>query len=122
MGEGLFQLLQLGCRAMHFYAGEIGHGEHLREQRANVVQMCEKSFRVGVTFAAENFVAINREPIKNHLFLGRGFLDEAREPGFDRLQIPRLHFEVRMEANKVRETVHVRKVSWSGNLSNSPST
>jgi hypothetical protein len=77
----------------------------------------EKTFCVCITFAAENFVAINREPIKNHLFLGRGFLDEAREPGFDGLQFPGVHFKVRMEANEVRESAHVRKVSWSGNLS-----
>jgi hypothetical protein len=61
VGERFFQFLQLCCRAMHFYPGEIGHGEQFREQRANVVQMGENAFGVGVTFAAENFVAVNGE-------------------------------------------------------------
>jgi hypothetical protein len=67
--ERPFQLLQLRRRAMHFYPGEIGHGEHLCEQRANVVQMCEDAFGVGLTFAAENFVAVNGKLIRKHLFL-----------------------------------------------------
>jgi hypothetical protein len=50
--------------------------------------MCENAFGVCVTFAAENFVAVNGKLIKKHLFLGRGFLDELREAGFDRLQFP----------------------------------
>ena len=57
--ERLFQLFQLGCRAVHFYSGEIGHGEQLREQHANVVQMCQDAFGIGVSFAAKNFVAVN---------------------------------------------------------------
>jgi hypothetical protein len=56
--------------------------------------------------------------MKEDLFLSRGFLDEAREPGFDRLQFP----EVRMQANEVRKSAHVSKVSWRGNLSNSCET
>src|SRR5207253_1075309 len=55
--ERLFQLLQLRRRAMHFYPGEIRHGEHFRKQCANVVEMGENAFGVGVAFAAENFVA-----------------------------------------------------------------
>src|SRR5438132_12575145 len=102
---------------MYFYSSEIAHGEQFREQLANVVQMCEKTFGVGITFAAENLVAVKGKLIEKNLVLGRGFLDEAREPGFDGLQFPGVHFKVRMEANEVRESAHVRKVSWSGNLS-----
>jgi len=61
VGQRLFQLLQLRCRALYFYPCEISHAEHLREQHANVVQMCENAFGVGVAFAAENFVAVNAE-------------------------------------------------------------
>jgi hypothetical protein len=61
VNESFFQFLQLRCRAMHFYPGEIAHNEQFREQRANIVQMCENAFGVGVTFAAENFVAVNGE-------------------------------------------------------------
>src|SRR5438874_7896733 len=100
--ERLFQLLQFHGRAMHFYAGEIGHGEHFREQCANVVQMCEKAFGIGVTFAAENFVTVNTELIEKILLLGCGFLDETREPSFDRLQLSRMHFEVWMQTNELR--------------------
>jgi hypothetical protein len=57
---------------MPFYPGEIGHGEYLREQRANVVQMCEGAFGVGVTFAAENFVADLRPQIVSTAARKRG--------------------------------------------------
>ena len=39
MGERLFQLSQLRRRTTHFDPGEIGHGDHFREQRAHIVEM-----------------------------------------------------------------------------------
>jgi len=60
--EGLFQFLQLLRWTMHFYSGEIGHGEHFRERRANVVEMRENALGVGITFAAENFVLLTVNP------------------------------------------------------------
>jgi hypothetical protein len=92
--ERLFQLAELRRRAMHFYPGEIGHGEHFRKQCANVVEMRENAFGVGVAFAAENFVAVDSKPVEKILFLRLGFLDETRKPGFDRLQFPGMHFEL----------------------------
>ena len=74
---------------MHFYPGQIRHGEHFRKKCANVVEMRENAFGVGVAFAAENFVAVDGKPVEKILFLGCGFLDETRKPGFDRLQFPR---------------------------------
>src|SRR5438067_7972852 len=104
---------------MHFYSGEIGHGEHFREQRADVVEMRENAVGIGVAFTAENFVAVNGKPVEKVLFLGRGFLNETREPGFDRLQFSRMHFEIGMKADEICESAHVRKVSPRANLSNS---
>jgi hypothetical protein len=49
--------------------------------------MCEKAFRVGVTFAAENFVAVNGELIEENLFLSRGFLDKSAGTRFRPLPI-----------------------------------
>src|SRR5438874_10501228 len=104
---------------MHFYSGEIGHGEHFREQRADVVEMRENAVGIGVAFTAENFVAVNGKPVEKVLFLARGFLDKTREPGFDRLQFSRMHFEIGMKADEVGESAHARKVSPRANLSNS---
>jgi hypothetical protein len=73
MSERCFQLFQLRRRAMHFHPGQIGHGEHFREQCANVVEMRENAFGIGVSFTAENFIAINAEAVEKILFLGRGF-------------------------------------------------
>src|SRR5438552_4020759 len=104
---------------MHFYSGEIGHGEHFREQCVDVVKMRENGASVSVAFAEENFVAVNGKPVEKVLFLGRGFLNETREPGFDCLQSSRVHFEIGMKADEVCESAHVRKVSPGANLSNS---
>ena len=80
MRERLFQLLQLRRRAVHFYPGEIGHGQHFREQRADVLNMREQ------TLGAEKFVAVNSERVEKILFFSRSFVDEPRESGFDRFQ------------------------------------
>ncbi|MFZ3375422.1 MAG: hypothetical protein WA183_07695 [Chthoniobacterales bacterium] len=59
MGERLFQLVQLHRRAMHFDPGEIHHSDHFREQRAQIAEMRENAFGIGVAFAAENFAAVD---------------------------------------------------------------
>ena len=78
MRERLFQFFQLRCRAMHFHPGDISHFEHLREERADVIEMRKNAFSFGVRFAAENFVAVDSEPVEQILCVGRGVLDEAR--------------------------------------------
>ena len=70
---------------MHFDPGEIRHGEHFPEQTAHIVEMRENAFGIGVAFAAENFDAVDTKAVEKILFLGRGFLDETRESGFDRI-------------------------------------
>jgi hypothetical protein len=67
---------------MHFDPDEIGHGEHFGERCANVVEMHENAFGVGLSFAAEDFVAVDGEAVEKILFLGRSLLDETRKPGF----------------------------------------
>jgi hypothetical protein len=66
VGERLFQLLQLRRRAMLFYPGEIGHGEYLREQRGNVVQMCQGAFGVETaSFRSQMLYQVElRAPVK----------------------------------------------------------
>ena len=95
---------------MHFYPSEIRHSERFREQRADVVEMRENAFGVSVAFAAENFVAVDGKPVEKILSLGGGFLNETWEPGFDRLQFPRMDFEVRMETDEVRKSAHGLKL------------
>jgi len=84
--ERLFQLLQLRRRAVHFYPGEIGHGQHFREQRADVLNMREQTLGVLVCFPAKHFLAVGSEPVEKILFFSRSFVDEPRESGFDRFQ------------------------------------
>src|SRR6266508_2986681 len=98
--ERLFQLFQLCRRTVHFQPGEIAHREHFREQIPDVVEVRENTFGVGISFTAENFVAVNRKRIEKILFLGPGFLDKTREHGFDRLQFPRSRFEIWMQADE----------------------
>jgi len=74
---------------MHFYWGEIGHFEHLREQRADVFQMCENALGGFVRFASKHFITVDSEPVEKIIFFGRGLLDKPWEPGFDRVQFPR---------------------------------
>ena len=73
MRERLFQFLQLGRRAVNFESDQIDHSEQLREQRANIVEMRENAFGVGVAFAAEHFITVDSKLVEKILFLGRGF-------------------------------------------------
>jgi len=73
---------------MHFHAREIGHGEHFREQRANVVEMRENALGVGITFAAENFVAVNSEPIEEIFFSAAVFSTNRGKPAVTASSFP----------------------------------
>jgi hypothetical protein len=100
MRERFFQLLQLCGQAVHFQPSEIAHRKHFRQQIGDVVEVRVNAFGVGISFTAENFVAVNSKRVEEILFLGLGFLDKTREPGFDRLQFPRMHFEIGMQADE----------------------
>jgi hypothetical protein len=82
--EWLFQLFQLCGRAVHFHPDEIAHSEHFRQQIADVVEVLQNTFSVGIGFAAENFVVVNSKPVKKILFLSSRFFDKTRESGFNR--------------------------------------
>jgi hypothetical protein len=49
---------------MQFNARQIGHFEHFREKRADMVEMSKYAFGAVVTFAAENFIAVDTEPVE----------------------------------------------------------
>ena len=68
MCERFFQLFEFLCRPMQFYPGEIGHGEHFREQRTDVFQMSENALGAFVSFTAANFVAIDAEAVEKIVF------------------------------------------------------
>ena len=108
MRERPSQLVQLRRRAVHFQADQVGHLERFREQRAHVVQMDQKAFGVSVSFAAENLIAVEREPIKKILPFARRFLNERRERGFEGLEFSRMHFEVGVKADEIGKRIHSR--------------
>src|SRR5438105_11145394 len=68
--------------------------------------MDEKSGRINISLPTENLVAVNGEVIKKvPLFRGR-LLDERRKSRFERLQLSRMNFEVRMQTDEMRERFH----------------
>ena len=101
MGEGPFQLFQLRRRPMHFEPDQVDHSQQLREQSANVVEMRQNAFGIGVTFTTKHFIAVDGKLIEKILFLGLSLLDELRETTFDRLQFSGMHFEIGMKADEV---------------------
>src|SRR5437867_13002614 len=72
--------------------------------------MGENALGICVAFTAENFVAADGEPIEKILLLGRGFLDEGRERGFESLYFSWMNIKVRVKANEVRQRIHLRNV------------
>jgi hypothetical protein len=97
---------------MNFYAREIGHGQHFREHRANVIEMREQTVCAFVRFPAKHFVAVGSELVEKTIFLSRSFLNEPREPSLDCLQFSRMHFEVGMQADEIRLHVLTCSSRW----------
>ena len=49
---------------MDFNANQVGHRQRLSQHRIHVFQVCQQRFSVDVAFAAEYFVAVDRELIE----------------------------------------------------------
>ncbi len=101
MRERLFQFLKLRRWTVYFESDQIDHREHLREQRADVLNVRENALGSGVSFAAETFVAVNGESVEKIPFLSRSFLDKPREPSFDNINFLRMYFKVRVKTYEV---------------------
>lgn len=73
---------------MHFYAGEIGLGEHFRQQRADVLQMSENTLGAFVAFTAANFVAVNTEAVEKIVCVARRFSTNLGNPALTASSFP----------------------------------
>ena len=113
MRQRCFQFFEFLSRAVHFDADKLRHFEHLRQRRADVLQMSEKALRAFVRFTAEDFVAVNSEAVEKILFLHCRFLDEPRKDRFGCFNFPRMRFEVRMKTDEIRERLYSYSVFHS---------
>jgi len=81
-----FLFFELRRRTVHFDPGEIRYFQHLRERRADIIEMRKDALGIGVSFPAIHSLAVGSEPVEKILFFSRSFVDEPRESGFDRFQ------------------------------------
>ena len=100
---------------MQFQTNQIGHRKHLREQRADIVEMRENAVGAFVSFTAENFVTVNAEPVEEIFLSARRFLDEPPYHSLSRIEFSRMHFELRTKTDEVR--FHISKVASPVNMS-----
>src|SRR5204863_12835 len=75
--------------------------------------MLQKAVSVCVSFATENFIAIDTESVEEILFFRFGFLNESRECSLKCLKFSRMNFEVWMETNKIRNRIHLDSLHFS---------
>ena len=106
MRERPFQFVELLSRPVQFHSHQVSDLERFGEQRPNVVQMGENTLSVGVGFAAEDFIAADREPVEKILLLTLRLLDEGWERGFESRKFSWMNFKVRLKANEVRQGLH----------------
>jgi len=106
--EWLSQLVELRRRAMHFQPDQVGDLERFCEHRAHAVEVREERLGIGVTFPAENLIAVDSEPIKKILFFAGRLFNERRERSFERIEFPGMGFEVRVQTDEVRKRFHLR--------------
>ena len=99
---------------MDFDANQVGHPQRLRQHRTHVFQVRQQRFGVDVAFAAEYFVAVDRELIEK---ITRFVPRLGRKLRQDRLQIRHLirrHFEVGMQTDEPRKLIHTLMLNLSG--------
>ena len=101
MREQSFQFFELLGWPRHFETGEIGHGEHLLQQRADIVQMSKQAVGAFVRFAAENVVLVNAEHVEKILIRVCSFRDKVLQHSLGRIELAGVDFEVRMQAHEV---------------------
>src|SRR5205809_1620696 len=111
MREWFSELIELVRRSVQFQPDQIANLHCLGQHRANVIQMREDALGIGIAFPAENFIAVDRESVEKILLLGSGFLDESRECGLEGLELPRMHFEIRMKSDEIRKRIHPGSLS-----------
>ena len=100
MRERPFQFLELGGRSVDFKADEFRHRQRLRKHRADVVQVLQERFRADVAFAAEHFVAVDRELVEEIAGFILSLLSKLRQDRLQRRQFVRRNFEVRMKTDE----------------------
>jgi hypothetical protein len=100
------QLVEFRRRAVHFHPGQVGYFEPLREERPNAVQVGQQALGVGISFTAEDFIAVESESVEEIFLFVRCFLNESGERGFEGLKFPRMDFEVGMKADEIRKRIH----------------
>jgi hypothetical protein len=94
---------------MNFHPGQVRNLERFGQQRADIIEMSQNARGINISFPTENFVAIDAEPVEKILLFGARFFHESRKRSFNRLQLSRMYFEVRVKADEVvRQRAHVR--------------
>ena len=106
MRERFSQFVQLLRIAVQFQSDQVGDLECFSEQRTDVVQMSKNAFGISVAFAAENFIALDSEPVEEILLLALSFLNERWKCSFELFEFSRVHLKVRMKSNEVRQWIH----------------
>jgi len=101
MRQGSFQLLEFVRRPVQFDSDEISYLQDFREQRADIVEMREHALGAFVAFPAEYFITVDAESVEEIFCFTRSFRHETPQRSFDRFEVPRVHFEVRMQADEV---------------------
>ena len=99
---------------MKLDSNQIRYFHRFGEQRANVLEMRKDALSVGVTFAAENLVAITGKLIEKIFLLGFGFLNEGGEGCFEGIEFPWMNFEVGMQTDEVRQRFHPQNLGLIG--------
>ena len=76
MRQRLSQLIEFVRGAMKFQANQISHLESFGQHCTDVIEMRQNAIGIGVSFATENFIAVDAEAIEEILRLSLGLLDK----------------------------------------------
>lgn len=108
MREWPLEFLDFLRGTVHFQPNQVRHLERFSEDDADIIQMSQEPLGIGITFAAKDLVAIDAEFVKEILLFRGCLFDEERERSLKRLELPRVHFEVRMKRDKTaRQRAHI---------------
>src|SRR6478672_8789485 len=106
MSERLSQLVELRRRPVQFHSDQVRDFHRLSQHRADIIQVCQNTVRIGVTFATKNFVAVDRELVEQIFLFGLGLFHEPWKRRLKGIQLAWINVEIRMKGDEVRKVLH----------------
>ena len=111
-GEGFAEFCDFLGRAVDLDSEELGEGEGFLDAGPDIFKVTEDSGCSDVGFTAEDDVVADGEVVVKASVFGAGAGHEFLHRFLEGIKFTRLDFEIRVDADGLRELAHVLNCEW----------